>query len=146
MRALEEIHGLLRTECCKTHQRMNIYGRIEASSSACTDEGIALNAKKSEVLERISKEIEEYAIQKYKKYNLIIVPVCHRNGSTNGDRLNIELKVKEFPEAKAEIEALRIADENFKRDLEAVDAWHFEALKAVALKEELPTVPTFTKS
>jgi hypothetical protein len=145
IRALEELHNILKTECCKVHGRMSRYGSVDIDCDF-TDENKALIIKKSEIIKTISKEIEEYAIKKYTKYGLIVVPLCHRSSKEDGeDRLEIDLKVKTFPEAITEIEAKQKSDAACKRDMKAVDDWYFKALQAVALKEELPEVPQFSR-
>jgi hypothetical protein len=123
---------------------MTSYGSVDLTADL-TDEKKTLDAKKAEVIKKISTEIEEYAVKKYTKYGLIIVPLCHRRSGDGGDRLDIDLKVKEFPEAVSELEAKHKSDAACRRDMKAVDDWYFKALQAVALKEELPVVPTFSK-
>lgn len=145
IRALEELHNILKEECGKVHDRVTDYGAVDFKYDN-SEAKKALEKKKEEIIKQISSEIEEYAIKKYTKYGLIIVPLCHRRSSNGGDRLEIDLKVKEFPEAKAELEAKRKSDEACKRDVKAVDDWYFKALQAVALKEELPEVPTFSRT
>jgi hypothetical protein len=120
------------------------YGSADTNCDI-TEAKKALDTKKTEIIKKISEEIQEYAIKKYTKYGLIIVPLCHRNDTSGEDRLEIDLKVKIFPEAKDEIEAKEKSDAACKRDMKAVDEWYFKALQAVALKEELPEVPVFSK-
>jgi hypothetical protein len=145
IRALEELHSLLKSECCKVHGRISHYGSPDVTCNQ-TEENKIFVEKKSEIIKQISTEIEEYAIKKYTKYGLIVVPLCHRKSGDGGDRLEIDLKVKDFPEAVKEFEAKKKSDEACKRDMKAVDDWYFKALQAVALKEELPVVPTFSKT
>ncbi len=144
IRALEELYEIIKKKCATVHGRLTSYGSVDFSEDQ-TEEKKALDAKKEEIIKKISKEIEEYVIKKYSQYGIISVPLCHRRSSDGEDRLEIDLKVKEFPEAKKEIEAKKKSDEACKRDMKAVENWYFEALKAVALKEELPAVPEFSR-
>lgn len=145
IRALEELHSLITTNCLKTHFKVSEHGSI----GACYDtspEKQKLDSKKSEIIKKISKEIEEYVIKKYQEYGIISVPVCRRSSSDGEDRLEIDLKVKKFPGAEKEIAAKEKAEAAYQKDLKAIDDWHFKALQSIALKQEnLPEIPEFSR-
>lgn len=143
IRALEEIHGILKEKCCKTHGRVTKWGNPDQTCDQ-TDQRIALDMKKSEAIKKVSKEIEDYAVKKYPQHGIMIVPLCHRS-EKGDDRLEIDLKMKEFPDAKQEIIAKAESDAAYTRDMKAIDDWYFKALQSVALKEELPEVPEFKR-
>jgi hypothetical protein len=145
IRALEELHDHLTNKCKVEHGKMKVDGH-NCYNGDYTKETTDLKAAKEKIIKKISKEIEEYAIKKYTDYGLIIVPVCHRRSSDGEDRLEIDLKVKTFIGVEKEIEAKAKADAAYARDMVKVETWFFDALKSVALKEELPEMPEFTHS
>jgi hypothetical protein len=145
IRALEELHDIIKEKCLRVHGRVTSYGSIDRSCNT-SSERTQFESAKQKIIKKISKELEEYAIKKYSQYGLISVPVCHRSSSSGDDRLEIDLKMKQFPEAQAESEAFENAEKLYQADLKAVDEWYFQALQSVALKEDLPEVPVFSKT
>lgn len=144
IRALEEMHELARVNCMKVHKRINKWGSVDPKVDR-TEEMCALYRAKRDVIKKISTEVEQYVVEKYKKHGIIVVPLCHRSSSNGDDRLEIDLKVKEFPECKKEIEAHRKSVEAYEADMKKIDDWHFQALQAVARKEDLPEIPQLSK-
>ena len=142
LRALDEIHNTLIRKCKQAHKRINQYG----GDSNCTEEKAAFDRAKDKVIDKISKEAEAYLIEKYKKYGLVSVPVCHRSSSSGEDRLKIDIKITEFPECKVEVAAKKQADDLYEKDLKAIEQWHLDALTSIALKEELPAVPELSRT
>ena len=145
IRALEELHQLVKEKCHSAHGYEQSY-RGSDSYVDSTTESKNLAEAKHKVIEKISKEIEEYAVKTYTKYGVIVVPLCHRKDTSGDDRLEIDLKVKSFPEVTKEIAAKEKADAAYKADIKKVEEWYFKALQAVALKEELPKVPEFKEN
>jgi hypothetical protein len=139
IQALENIKEILIEQCRKAHYRARSYDKIYDRS----EELAALNKGKEEIIAKISKEIEEYAVRTYKKYGVMVVPFCHRKTDDGPDRLEIDLKVKVFPELKDRIEAVRKCESKYQTDLQRIDNWYYAALQAVTKREELPDVPEF---
>ena len=94
------------------------------------------------ISDRIQKEIEEYAVEKYKQYGLVIVPICHRSNSyRDSDIVRPELRVKNISD-EAE-KAYESVNDQYKEAQHKIDDWYFQAVQAVAAQVDLPATPEF---
>jgi hypothetical protein len=137
---LESVVETLGRQLTKLHYRTRHYG----SEDTCNDqETKALESAKADLINKISKEIEEYAVKKYEKYGIIIVPLCRRKDASGDDRLNLDLKMKVFPGLDNLFKAKEARELAYKADLKKLEEWYTAALKALLKREELPEYPTF---
>jgi hypothetical protein len=142
LKAIDEMKDAMFQQCLKAHYKKETYHNSHVLVHQ-DQETESLEKAKEDLITKISKEVEEYAIKKYEKYGLISVPICRRKSSDGADRLNIALKIRTFIGLEKEIEAKRVADAAFRVDLQKIDQWHFDALSAIASRESLPKPPEF---
>ena len=139
-RALEELKAIA-TSLCKKAFHDSSYS--DSVGTPWTKEIHAEFDAKRAVVDRISKEIENYAVAKYKEYGVTVVPVCKRSSSDGDDRLNVQLKVHAYPDCKKQIADAELVRTEYADSLKSISVWYFRALKAVAEREALPEIPQF---
>ena len=97
---------------------------------------------KEEVSKKIEKEIEAFAVEKYKEYGLEVVPVCRRSSSyKDSDIVRPELRIRAF-DRTAENEYQKVKDEMAAAQ-QKIEDWYFQSVQAVASQVDLPATPEF---
>jgi hypothetical protein len=145
IRFLTELHDIALHKCQEKYKRVPRYGTYSPGCDLVdgSDPTKAYIEAKDDIIERVSKEIEEFAVKSYKKYGVISVPTCHRKGVEGNDRLQVELKMTIFPEAAKEQRAKLEADAEYHNDMKRVEDWYQSALQAALRKEDFPPIPEF---
>jgi len=102
----------------------------------------SVKKSKSDISLRIEKEIEEYAIERYKGYGLKVIPICHRSSSYhNDDVVRPELRVTLFDGVPSiDIEKIKKQESDANK---LIEDWYFQAVQAVASQVDLPATPEF---
>jgi hypothetical protein len=145
LKALSEIKEALVAQLKNKYSANSSYNWTEYVFFANTPTHEELAQAKHALIEKVSSEVESYVVRNYGKYGIISVPICHRSSSEGHDRLEIDLKMKEFPGTKSLQDKVNQIDAQFKADMKSIDSWYFSALRAVAAKDSLPEPPNFTK-
>jgi hypothetical protein len=142
-RFITEIRDITIKRCQERHGRFPEY----EGSSCVKDQSNATTAyekSKSNLISQISKEIEKYAVNTYKKYGIVVVPVCHRRSRDDqNDRLDIDLKMTMFPETEEIYKKKLAADKAYDNDRKKVEDWYQLALQAALKRDDLPPAPEF---
>jgi hypothetical protein len=93
---------------------------------------------------KIQKEIEEYAVEKYKDVGLAVIPLCHRSSSfRDSDVVRPELRIKTFSQGIAADKEIAKLKEQSEEASVQIDDWYFRAVQAVAEQANLPPTPEF---
>jgi len=142
IRALQELRSEMISRVKKLHNDSS-YGDTSGTPNVETVKHF--EKKREEILTKISKEVEAWAIKNYMAYGLEVVPVCRRGDKKGDTNLDIQLKVHSFPELKKEQAAAVAAWNAYEEDRKKIDEYYYSALKAIASKESLPEPPTFTE-
>lgn len=132
IRALQELKGIV-------EDRLRV-----AYSEKLADASRKTKTHKEAVCCAIRDEIEAYAVERYAKYGLKVVAVCHRTSSyRDEDIVRAELKIKVYPgieEVEKEYDEVLKKEEAGKKKIED---WYFKAVQAVASQVDLPETPDF---
>lgn len=130
IRALQELEGIVSER--KSTKFSPLVSQAEKNCSTA----------KSDVSKRIQDELEEYAVEKYKEYGLVVIPICHRSTSyKESDVVRPELRVKVFDKT-AEREYQKLIEESRVAQVKIED-WYFKAVQAVVEQIDLPPTPEF---
>jgi len=130
IRALQELKGIVEER--RSHKFSPAVGSAEKACSKI----------KSDLSHYIEKEIEDYAVEKYKQFGIEVVPVCRRSTSyKDSDIVRPELRLRIFDQS-AEVAYKKVLDENIAAS-KVIDDWYFKAVQAVASQIDLPPTPEF---
>jgi hypothetical protein len=140
LKAIAEIKSLLLAAVAKKHCVDSVYA-VEPHSKRSDVASMNYEESKDQTIARISKEIEAYAVAKYPQYDLLVVPVCHRQSNNDKARLSIDLKVRRFQIPQSIVDAKAKADEAYVHDISIVEGWYYMALHAISNGEPVPERP-----
>jgi hypothetical protein len=130
IRALQELKGIVEER--RSHKFSPAVGLAEKACSKI----------KSDLSLQIEKEIEEYAVEKYKQYGIEVVPVCRRSSNyKDSDIVRPELRLRIFDQS-AEVAYRKVIEDNANAS-KVIDDWYFQAVQAVASQVDLPPTPEF---
>ena len=130
IRALQELRCLVESRMSAKFDPL-----LRNASSKCNEE-------KKKISSSIEKEIEQYAVEKYKEFGMVVVPVCQRSTSYKDENLvRCELRIKNYD--KSSELAVEMIEEERKKAKDKLDEWYFLALQAVASQVDLPPTPEF---
>jgi hypothetical protein len=144
LKALEQLKSALRKKCIGKYCATEDYtGNNKYVVHCHSPDHDVLERKKQEIITKVSTAVERWAVSQFPEYGVISVPTCHRKQDAGEDRLEIELKIKKYPELEKFQHKVDVINFEMDAALKSIDDWYIAALKAATSGEDQPSPPEF---